>query len=111
MVKLYLDEDVHKKVALALRLRGYDVVSAHEVQQFSLSDRQQLEFAITENRAIFTFNAGDFSRLHDECVKTGKIHHGIVVSKQIPLSDTIRRLAQFLFAHSSESIRNQISWI
>ena len=26
MHKLYLDEDVHKKVATALRLKGYDVV-------------------------------------------------------------------------------------
>lgn len=23
MIKLYLDEDVHKKIALALRLKGY----------------------------------------------------------------------------------------
>jgi uncharacterized protein with PIN domain len=38
MIKLYLDEDVHKKIAVALRLKGYDVVSAHEVQKQSLSD-------------------------------------------------------------------------
>jgi uncharacterized protein with PIN domain len=31
MIKLYLDEDVHKKTATALRLKGYDVISAHEV--------------------------------------------------------------------------------
>lgn len=64
MIKLYLDEDVHKKVATALRLKGYDAVSAHEVQKQSLSDDQQLEFAVSEARAIFTFNAGDFEKLH-----------------------------------------------
>lgn len=43
MIKLYLDEDVHKKVAIALRLKGYDVISAHEMHKQSLSDFQQLE--------------------------------------------------------------------
>jgi len=32
MIKLYLDEDVHKKVAAALRLKGYDV---HASKYFS----------------------------------------------------------------------------
>jgi uncharacterized protein with PIN domain len=50
MIKLYLDEDAHKKIAVALRLKGYDVVSAHEVQKQSLSDYQQLEYAVSEVR-------------------------------------------------------------
>ena len=29
--RLYLDEDVYKRVAVALRLRLFDVVSAHEI--------------------------------------------------------------------------------
>jgi uncharacterized protein with PIN domain len=81
MIKLYLDEDVHKKIAVALRLKGYDVVSAHEVQKQSLSDYQQLEYAVSEQRAIFTFNAGDFDRLHKEYIKSGKNHFGILLSK------------------------------
>jgi uncharacterized protein with PIN domain len=52
MHKLYLDEDVRKKVATALRLKGYDVVSAHEVQNQSLSDKRQLEYAVSEQRVI-----------------------------------------------------------
>jgi len=31
-IRLYLDKNVHKKVATALRLRGYDVISAHEAK-------------------------------------------------------------------------------
>lgn len=54
MIKLYLDEDIHKKIALSLRLKGYDVVSAHEVQNQSLPDYKQLQYAISEQRAIFT---------------------------------------------------------
>lgn len=111
MIKLYLDEDVHKKVATALRLKGYDVISAHEVQKHSLSDYQQLEYAVAEGRAIFTFNVGDFNRLHKEHIKSRKNHFGILLSKQIPIGDTIKQLVKFLYAHSSEEIRNNIFWI
>ncbi len=111
MFKLYLDEDVHKKVAFALRLKGYDVASAHEMQKQSLSDSQQLEYAAADQRAIFTFNAGDFDRLHKEYMKSGKKHYGILLSKQLPLSETVRRLAKFLFAHAAEKIQNNIFWI
>ncbi len=111
MIKLYLDEDVHKKVATALRLKGYDVISAHEVQKQSLSDYQQLEYAVAKQRAIFTFNAGDFDRLHKEYLKSGKNHFGILLSKQIPIGETIKRLTKFLFGHSSEEIRNNIFWL
>lgn len=111
MTKLYLDEDVHKNVATALRLKGYNVISVHEVQKHSLSDCQQLEYAIAEERAIFTFNVGDFNRLHKEYIESGKKHSGILLSKQIPISETIKRLVKFLYAHSSEEIRNNIFWI
>ena len=111
MIRLYLDEDVHKKIASALRLKGYDVVSAHEVQRRSLSDIQQLEYAISEQRAIFTFNAGDFDRLHEEYLRGDKHHFGILLSKQISIGETINRLTKFLFTHSSEQIRNNIFWI
>ena len=111
MLKLYLDEDVHKKIAAALRLKGYDVVSAHEVQKQSLSDFQQLEYAVSEQRTIFTFNTGDFDRLHKGYIKSGKNHFGILLSKQIPIGETIKRLTKFLFEHSAEEVKNNIFWI
>jgi len=111
MIKLYLDEDVHKKVASALRLKGYDVVSAHEVQTQSLSDYQQLEYAVLHQRAIFTFNAGDFDRLHKEYLSKGKHHFGIILSKQRPVGETVKALTKFLFTHSVEAGEDNIYWI
>ena len=58
-VRLYLDEDVHRRVASALRLRHFDVVSAHEVQRWGLSDEEQLSYAAGEWRALFTYSAAD----------------------------------------------------
>jgi len=111
MTRLYLDEDVHKKVATALRLKGYDVVSAHDVQKQSLSDYQQLEYAVSEGRAIVTFNAGDFDRIHKEYIKSGKNHFGILLSKQIPVGELTRRIAKFLFSHTSEEMKTNIFWL
>lgn len=111
MIRLYLDEDVHKQVALALRLRGYDVVSAHEIEKWNLSDVEQLEFAAGNSRAIFTFNRGDFAELHNQWLSASKNHCGIITSKQLTLSETIQRLNKLLFVRKSDEIRNQLIWL
>jgi uncharacterized protein with PIN domain len=111
MIKLYLDEDVHKKVAVGLRLKGYDAVSAHEVQKQSLSDEQQLVYAVSEERAIFTFNAGDFDRIHKRSLSGVPNHYGIILSRQIPVGETVKRLSKFLFSHSADELRNSIYWL
>lgn len=111
MVRLYLDEDVHKKTALALRSKGYDVISAHEVQNQGISDYEQLQYAISESRAIFTFNVGDFDKLHKECLRSGKEHFGILLSKQIPFSETLKRLINFLFTRTATELKNNMFWI
>jgi uncharacterized protein with PIN domain len=48
MVKLYLDEDMSSRVAQALRSKGFDVVSSHEVGNDGLSDEEQLRYATKE---------------------------------------------------------------
>lgn len=52
-IRLYLDEDVHKRMASALGLRHCDVVSAHQVHRWGLSDEEQLTYAATEVQALF----------------------------------------------------------
>ena len=46
-VKIYLDEDVRPLLAEVLRSRGYDAVSCVERGFFGLSDREQLNIAMT----------------------------------------------------------------
>ncbi len=111
MIRLYLDEDVHKKVSMALRARGYDVVSAHEIKNWGISDLNQLEYTVSQKRAIFTFNTGDFLRLHKEYIQSRKSHFGIILSKQISLKETIKRLTSFLYNHTFEELKDNIFWI
>jgi hypothetical protein len=75
-VRLYLDEDVHKRVASALRLRHFDVVSAHELGHWGLSDEEQLMHAAAEGRTLFTYNTPDYLRLHLDWLQRGQEHAG-----------------------------------
>jgi hypothetical protein len=59
--RLYLDEDVHHAVATGLRRRGHDVLTTIEAGRSGRSDTEQLDFAIQENRCLFSFNRGERS--------------------------------------------------
>jgi uncharacterized protein with PIN domain len=52
MIKLYLDEDMSSQVAQALRSKGFDVVSSHEVGNDGLSDEEELRIATKEGRHL-----------------------------------------------------------
>jgi len=58
--RLYLDEDVNPALAQLLREAGYDVISAHEVGAIAETDREQLQRATADGRAILTYNYYDF---------------------------------------------------
>jgi predicted nuclease of predicted toxin-antitoxin system len=110
-IRLYLDEDVHKRLASALRLRQFDAVSAHEVGNLGLSDVEQLTRAAAEGRAIFTYNTDDYLQLHLEWLRHGKEHSGIIVSDQLPIGETLRRLLNLLNRVTADEIQNQIRWL
>lgn len=42
LLTLYLDADVYKRLAQALRVRGYDVISAVELGKRDMADGEQL---------------------------------------------------------------------
>ncbi len=110
-ISLYLDEDVHKRVASALRLRHFDVISAHEIGRWGFSDEEQLIHATMENRAIFTYNTTDYLQLHLEWLQRGREHAGIIVSNQLPIGQTMRRLLNLLNQVTADEIQNQLYWL
>jgi hypothetical protein len=82
-IRFYLDEDAtSKRLLLALRNRGADVVSVAEAGMLAQSDEAQLEWALEHRRVIYSFNARDFYRIHTQWLASGKSHAGIVLGKQ-----------------------------
>lgn len=110
-IRLYLDEDVHRGVAAALRLRGFDAVSAHDQRHWGLSDTDQLAYAAANERALFTFNTVDFLHLHYAWLETGQSHWGIIVSEQLPVGEVVRRLLQLLNHVTADEMRGQFYWL
>ncbi len=100
-MKLYLDEMVSPTVARALRDRGYDVIAAAERNALGASDAAQLARAISEERALVTYNVRDFVPLAKAAASAGREHCGIILIsyRSLPPSDVgglVRALAALL---------------
>ena len=78
-MKFYLDEDLTPKLADALRRKGIDTTSAHEVGNLQLSDREQLAYAAQENRCLVTRNARHFVLLARDSIQRQTPHSGILL--------------------------------
>jgi len=110
-IKLLLDEDVQLAVAHALRQRGYDVYHAQELNRKVISDGDQLRFSAKQGRCLFSYNVKDFVLLHNDYLEDGREHFGIIVSKHLPIGETLLRLLSLLKRFSRESIKNQIEFL
>jgi predicted nuclease of predicted toxin-antitoxin system len=72
-IKFHLDENANNAIADGLKRRGIDVTISAEVNLISASDQEQLAFAHSQGRVIFTQDR-DFLELH----YSGINHSGIV---------------------------------
>lgn len=106
-IKLYLDEDVDISLAQALKQKGIDVLTTQESGNKRLSDSAQLEFAINNQRAIFTHNKRDFLLLHKSYLLEGKNHYGIILSDQRTVGETLRGLSRLIFSLTAEEMKNR----
>ncbi len=78
-MKFYLDEDLSPRIAESLRKRGIDALSAHDVGNVQLSDREQLAYAAREGRCLVTRNARHFVVLSQEAIARQEPHAGILL--------------------------------
>jgi len=114
IVRLYVDEDASEAaVIVGLRARGVDLVTTIEANRCGTSDDAQLDFATEQGRAIYTFNAGDFARLHREFLDQGRSHAGIVLipEQRYSIGQKVRRLAAFVQSSTAESMVSRIEFL
>jgi len=82
VARLYANENFAFPVVEELRRRGHDAVTVAETGKANqkMSDDQVLEFAISDERAVLTFNRKHFFRLH----RQRPDHQGIVACTYDP---------------------------
>jgi len=94
MARLYIDEDLPLEVAIELRKRSHDVLTAVEagIANKRIQDPDVLAYATIHRRAVITMNRHDFKRLHWRYPD----HAGIIVctddSDHEALADRIDKL-------------------
>ena len=110
--RLYLDENLSEELAILLRGRGCDVISAHASGGDRLPDSQQLARATDLGRAIVTCDYPDFIKLAHEWSLADREHCGIVISyDQCPddaLGEFAEAIVRLLAAHTTELLRNSL---
>lgn len=110
-IKLYLDEMIPADLTIILKQYNYDVLSAKDAGMLGKSDLEQLAFAVSQGRAILTFNIGDFTRLHKSWLTENKSHKGIIVSPEIKITELIRLTLKLLALTRDGEIENQLKFL
>ncbi len=107
-VRFYLDQHVSAAVRDGLRRRGIDVLTTQEANRCSNPDEEQLHFALTQGRVLFTHDT-DFIRLNAE----GRKHAGVVYVKQgeLSLGDILRGLVLVYEVLSADDMQSHIEFL
>jgi hypothetical protein len=113
-LRFHFDEDAEAHALVrALRNRGADVTTTAEAGLTEIPDEEQLLWAARHDRALVTYNASDFCRLHTKFLTEGWHHAGIVISEQqrLPLGDMMRRLLRLRTTLNAESMRDRLEFL
>ena len=113
-IRLFVDEDaMAHALVTGLRARGIDVLTVSEGARRKLEDDEQLEFASSQDRVLYTFNISDFYQLHAEWLTQGKAHAGIIFSPQqrYGIGEQIRRRLKLIRARSAEEMIGNVEFL
>ena len=106
-IKFYLDEHIHSAIAQGLRRRGVDVMTVQEAGRTGLSDREQLNFALAEQRVLVTRDS-DFLIL----ANGGVSHAGIAYANpRRPIGELINTLMLLYDVLTPAHMRNHVEYL
>jgi predicted nuclease of predicted toxin-antitoxin system len=110
-MRLYLDENIPVVLASALKAHEIDCLTTQKAGNLGLSDTHQMDFGATQSRTLVTSNHRDFIPLIGELHRNNRSHTRLILSKELPVSELVRRLRKFINKHQDKELQNQIFWL
>lgn len=113
-LRLYFDEDsMDQALIRALKVRGVDVESAWSASMLRRSDADQLSYATSQGRVLYSFNVGDFYRIHSRLLEEGSGHAGIILAQQgrFSIGEQLRQLLRISATLSPEEMRSRVEFL
>ena len=76
-------------------------------------DDEHLIRASRDSRVLYSFNIGDFQRIHRNYLIEGKGHSGIILARQQQYSvgEQTRRLLRLISENSAEAMQNRVEFL
>ncbi len=107
-IQFHLDENVNGAVSQGLRRRKIDVATTPESGLISTTDEEQLSFACSQGRVLFTQDS-DFLSLHS----SGAVHCGIVycVKGNRSIGEILRGLILIWEVLEAEEISGKVEFL
>jgi predicted nuclease of predicted toxin-antitoxin system len=110
-IELYLDEDVDVLVASLLLAHGFSALTAIQAGQLHRTDREQLEYAISQRKVLLTHNRADFEILALSYFARGEPHYGIIFAVRRSTYEIVNRLLIVLNQVTADEMQNQVRYI
>jgi len=99
-MKFYLDEDISPKVAELLKQRKVDAISTHEASMTQASDKDQMMYAVSQERTVVTRNRDDFIRLTVQFFNELRPHFGVLIIPYSIPGDKFRLTAEIVHKYA-----------
>jgi len=111
-IRLYMDHNVPRAITNGLKLKGIDLITAHEDGSSQLDDSELLDRASELERVLFT---RDYNLLQEATKRhrAGIPFYGIIYAHQLKISigDCIRDLEIIAEAGDPEDLMNQVQFL
>ena len=105
------DEHVKSGIVEGLRRRGVDIVTVQELGLNESDDKVLLIEATRQGRLMRSCDT-DFLTIHDEWLRTGRTHAGIVYWPQNrAIGEAIQRIFQFVASTDSDQAANNVKFL
>lgn len=107
-LRFYLDENMNPEIAIQLRRRGIDAVSARDATMLRTGDPEQLQYAASVDRVLCTEDS-DFT---DSAFYTGE-HSGIAFfpNSSLGIGYAVKALQELYQNENAKSMKNSLRYL